>query len=102
MEDEARAERERFSALTGAHSAPETPMQESRALLEQGRLPEAEQIMREYLAVHKSSADAHFLLGYILFKKKMRKRHWLNIRKARSIASQQPPSWRWWRAITCC
>jgi len=68
MEDEARVETERYSALTGAHSAPETPMQESRSLLEQGKLPEAEKIMREYLEVHNSSADAHFLLGYILFK----------------------------------
>lgn len=68
MEDEARVETDRYSALTGAHSTPETPMQEARSLLEQGRLPEAEKIMREYLGVHKSSADAHFLLGYILFK----------------------------------
>jgi tetratricopeptide (TPR) repeat protein len=68
MADEARIETERFSALTGAHSSPETPLQEARSLLEQGKLPEAEQIMRRYLEVHKSSADAHFLLGYILFK----------------------------------
>jgi len=68
MEDAARAEIERYTALTGAHSAPETPMQEARSQLEQGRLREAEKIMRDYLTVHKSSADAHFLLGYILFK----------------------------------
>ena len=68
MEGEASAERERYTELTGAHSAPETPMQEARSVLEQGRLPEAEKIMRDYLTVHKSSADAHFLLGYILFK----------------------------------
>jgi len=68
MEQEARTETEQYSALTGAHSAPETPLQEARALLEQGRLPEAEQTMRRYLEVHKSSAEAHYLLGYILFK----------------------------------
>jgi len=68
MEDQARIETERFTALTGAHSSPETPLQEARSLLEQGKLPEAEKIMREYLEVHKSSADAHFLFGYILFK----------------------------------
>ncbi len=68
MEDLAQAEAERFTALTGTHSAPETPLQEGRSLLEQGRLPEAERTVREYLEVHKSSADAHFLLGYILFK----------------------------------
>jgi len=68
MEDQARVETEWYSALTGAHSSPDTPLQESRSLLEQGKLPEAEQIVRRYLEIHKSSADAHFLLGYILFK----------------------------------
>jgi tetratricopeptide (TPR) repeat protein len=68
MEDAARVETERFSALTGAHSSPETPLQESRSLLEQGKLPEAEQTVRRYLEIHKNSADAHFLLGYVLFK----------------------------------
>ncbi len=68
MEDEARAETERYSALTAAHSSPETPLQEARSLLERGKLAEAEKAMRSYLDVHKSSADGHYLLGYILFK----------------------------------
>ena len=68
MEDEARLATDRYAALTGAHSSPETPLQEARSLLEQGKLTDAEQTMRRYLEVHKSSAEAHFLLGYILFK----------------------------------
>ena len=68
MEDQARAETERYAALTGAHSAPETPLQEARSLLEQGKLADAEQAMRRYLETHSTSADAHYLLGYILFK----------------------------------
>ena len=32
-------------------------------------MDEAEQVTRRYLEIHKSSADGHYLLGYILFKK---------------------------------
>jgi len=39
-----------------------------RSLLDAGRLAEAESSARNYLAMHASSADAHFLLGYILFR----------------------------------
>lgn len=70
LEEQARAETERYNALTGAHSSPDTPLAEARSLLESGKLPEAEQVTRRYLEIHKSSADGHYLLGYILFKKK--------------------------------
>jgi len=69
MAEKAQAESERYSELTGAHSAPETPLAEARALLEMNKLPEAEQVTRRYLETRQNSADAHFLLGYILFKK---------------------------------
>lgn len=69
LEDQARAETERYNALTGAHSAPDTPLEEARSLLGSGRLEEAEQVTRRYLELHKSSADGHYLLGYILFKR---------------------------------
>jgi tetratricopeptide (TPR) repeat protein len=68
LADEARAETERYNALTGAHSSPET-LAEARSLLDLGKFTEAEQVTRRYLEVHKSSADGHYLLGYILFKK---------------------------------
>ena len=69
LADQARMESERYSALTGAHSSPDTPLSEARSLLELGKLSEAEQLIRRYLEIHKSSADAHYLLGYVLFKK---------------------------------
>src|SRR5580692_2816269 len=69
MPDQARAETERYNALTGAHSAPDTPLAEARALLDLGKLDDAEQVTRRYLEIHKSSAEGHYLLGYILFKK---------------------------------
>src|SRR5579863_9214710 len=46
-----------------------TSLADAQALLGQGRLSEAENAAREYLGSHTDSADAHYLLGYILFKK---------------------------------
>ncbi|MGA2737260.1 MAG: tetratricopeptide repeat protein [Bryobacteraceae bacterium] len=69
FEDQARIETERYNALTGAHSSPDTPLAEARSLLDLGKLDEAEQVTRGYLGMHQSSADGHYLLGYILFKK---------------------------------
>jgi Flp pilus assembly protein TadD len=40
----------------------------AKSLLESGSVPEAEQLTRSYLESHPISADAHFLLGLILFK----------------------------------
>ncbi|HUD98479.1 MAG TPA: tetratricopeptide repeat protein [Bryobacteraceae bacterium] len=69
MEDQARAETERYNALTGAHSSPDSPLAEARSLLQSAKLDEAERVIRRYLEIHRSSADGHYLLGYILFKK---------------------------------
>ncbi len=69
LADQARAETERFQALTGAHSSPDTPLAEARSLLELGKVDQAEEVTRHYLDLHKASADGHYLLGYILFKK---------------------------------
>jgi tetratricopeptide (TPR) repeat protein len=69
MADQARAETERYNTLTGAHSSPDTPLAEARSLLDLGKVDEAERVTRRYLEIHKSSADGHYLLGYILFKK---------------------------------
>ena len=66
--EKARIENERYLALTGGHSSPDDPLTEARSLLDLGRLRDAEQVTRRYLEVHKNSADAHYLLGYILFK----------------------------------
>ena len=69
LADKAQMESVRYAELTGAHSAPETPLAEARALLDLGKLSEAEQVIRRYLETRKNSAEAHYLLGYILFKK---------------------------------
>jgi len=39
-----------------------------RTLIEQGKLTEAGMAARQYLEAHHESAEAHYLLGYILFK----------------------------------
>ncbi|MGH9613687.1 MAG: tetratricopeptide repeat protein, partial [Bryobacteraceae bacterium] len=70
MMDKANSEGERYAALTGAHSSPDTPLEEARSLLGSGKLDEAERVTRQYLTNHKNSADGHYLLGYVLFKKR--------------------------------
>jgi tetratricopeptide (TPR) repeat protein len=49
------------------------PLSAVRSLLEAGKLAAAEQEIRQYLLFHNSSADAHYLLGYILFKQQKAK-----------------------------
>jgi tetratricopeptide (TPR) repeat protein len=59
------------AATSGALAEP-TPSPElarARSLLEQGRVPEAEEVARAFASSHATSADAHFLLGLILFRK---------------------------------
>jgi tetratricopeptide (TPR) repeat protein len=63
-------ETERYAALTGAHSAPETAIAEARSLLEQGKLDEAERVLRRFVGTEKNVAEGHFLLGYVLFRKR--------------------------------
>ena len=41
---------------------------QARSLLEQGRVAHADRAVRQYLEKHPDSADAHFLLGHILFR----------------------------------
>jgi tetratricopeptide (TPR) repeat protein len=69
LAEQARAETDRYNALTGAHSSPDSPLAEARALLDLGKLEEAEKVTRRYVEDHKTAADGHYLLGYILFKK---------------------------------
>ncbi|MGA8598810.1 MAG: tetratricopeptide repeat protein [Bryobacteraceae bacterium] len=45
----------------------------ARSLAESGKLNDAEAAARGYLATNHASADGHFLLGYILFKKQQAK-----------------------------
>ena len=41
---------------------------EAKSLLDQGKTVDADRVVREYIATHPNSADAHFLRGYILFR----------------------------------
>jgi tetratricopeptide (TPR) repeat protein len=44
------------------------PLADSRALLAAGKLTDAEAALHNYINGHAASADAHFLLGYVLFR----------------------------------
>ncbi len=68
LSDQARLENETYATLSGQGSAPDDALREARAALTANNLPTAERLSRQYLDVHKNSADGHFLLGYILFK----------------------------------
>ena len=58
-------------SLSGAAAeTPTDPLATGRALIDQGKLSESESFVRDYLKAHSDSADAHFLLGYILFREK--------------------------------
>jgi tetratricopeptide (TPR) repeat protein len=41
---------------------------EAKSLVDQGKTADADRLVREYIAAHPDSADAHFLRGYILFR----------------------------------
>jgi len=66
----AETETEQYTALTGTHSSPETPLQQARSLLGLGELRDAERVTRSFVDTHRNSAEGHYLLGYILFKEK--------------------------------
>lgn len=56
-------------SLAPARSQPQAdPLAAARALLDQGKLAESEAAVRTYLGGDPDSADAHFLLGYVLFR----------------------------------
>jgi tetratricopeptide (TPR) repeat protein len=44
------------------------PLAEPRTLLSEGKLASAESALHNYLKEHPTSAEAHFLLGYVLFR----------------------------------
>jgi tetratricopeptide (TPR) repeat protein len=53
---------------TLAPGQPEAQLAEAKSLLDQGKTADADRVVREYIATHPNSADAHFLRGYILFR----------------------------------
>ena len=59
-----------LSARAAICQTSQEPMQEAQSLLAAGRLPEAEAVLRQYLKANSSSAEAHYLLGDVLFREK--------------------------------
>ncbi len=55
-------------AVSALGQAPADALAEARSQLDQGKIHEPEAILRSYLTANPSSADAHFLLGYALFR----------------------------------
>ena len=68
------ARQNRAQASAGGRNSSEPPpsldpiLAEARSLADKGMASEAERRVRQYLAVHPDSANAHFLLGHILFR----------------------------------
>lgn len=55
-------------AVAGSCQESADPLVQARSLLAAGKLADSESVIREYINVHPSSAEAHFLLGYVLFR----------------------------------
>ena len=49
---------------------PPDPLAPARSLLKSGALADSESWLQRYIPAHPDSADAHFLLGYVLFREK--------------------------------
>jgi tetratricopeptide (TPR) repeat protein len=69
LSERARLESQKYEAISGQRSAPDDPLHEARTAIAAHNLTTAERLTRQYLELHKNSADGHFLLGYILFKR---------------------------------
>lgn len=52
----------------GEPLTPDPELAPARSFLHEGKLSEAESATRDYLRIHAGSAEAHFLLGFILFR----------------------------------
>lgn len=61
---------------------PDPALAPARSFLHEGKLSDAESATRDYLRAHADSADAHFLLGFILFREVQAK--WLDAGKGQS------------------
>lgn len=62
-----------ITALATFSARSQTPVDSlaaARVLVDQGKLAEAEDLVRNYLKGSPNSADGHFLLGYVLFREK--------------------------------
>jgi tetratricopeptide (TPR) repeat protein len=72
--------RNKFAALGLAMACPVAftqqatdPLAEARSLVDAGAMVKSEASLHRYIASHPDSADAHFLLGYVLFREQKAK-----------------------------
>jgi Flp pilus assembly protein TadD len=56
------------TAKTESSEQPDALLPEAKSLLQKGMLSDAERALRQYLVQRPDSAEAHYLLGYLLFK----------------------------------
>lgn len=57
-----------FCAAVALCQTPVDSLANARQMLNSGKLSESETTLKNFLIVHPSDADAHFLLGYVLFR----------------------------------
>lgn len=57
-------------AASGACQQSADPLTQARSLLGAGKLADSESALRSFIHTHATSAEAHFLLGYVLFRDK--------------------------------
>ncbi|HEY2471016.1 MAG TPA: tetratricopeptide repeat protein [Terracidiphilus sp.] len=57
-----------FCAAVALCQTPSDPVAAARQMVDSGKVAESESTLRNFLVAHPSDADAHFLLGYVLFR----------------------------------
>jgi Flp pilus assembly protein TadD len=57
-----------LSTVPALCQTPPDPLAQARSLLDAGKIEESEAVLRDYIAKNSTNADAHFLLGYALFR----------------------------------
>lgn len=57
-----------FCAAAALCQAPSDPLADARQMLKSGKVAESEADLHNFLSTHPSDPDAHFLLGYVLFR----------------------------------
>src|SRR5215469_11420191 len=62
---------------------------QAQSLIDAGKLGDAESAVRQFLRIHTSSADAHYLLGYVLFREGNRK---ASLAEYTEAARYRPPT----------
>ncbi len=57
-----------FCGMVATCQTPSDPVADARQMVDSGKLAESETALHNFLVAHPSDANAHFLLGYVLFR----------------------------------